>query len=151
MPQKTVKTPRTVWTMALTSPKRSTTDANSAPRPYRAGTATRITPSARSASSGPMGTPKKKTSAPPTTANIQTAHTIWLNTGPNRITSRLTRGQEERLERAAHLLGAQGGAGAPQDHADPHVGGPAEEQEAAMSAVPGALGKRVERRRLAAE
>ena len=39
---------------------------------------------------GPIGTRKKRTSTPPTTANIQIAHTIWLTTGPNRITMRLT-------------------------------------------------------------
>ena len=47
-----------------------------------------MTASARSASAGPMATPKNTTSTVPTMPNIQTAHTTWLTTGPKMMTSR---------------------------------------------------------------
>ena len=88
MPHSAVKSPRTPCTSAWTSPKRSTTAANRAPMAYSAGTPTTITVSARSASAGPMVTPKPIHSATPTTTKIHTAQMSWLIAGPKRTTRR---------------------------------------------------------------
>ena len=89
-PHSTWKTPRKSCTVPLTSLKRRTSAANSAPRPRNAGTEIAMTTSARTAVPAPIGTWNRVPSTMPITRNIQNACTRWAGALPKRSTSRDT-------------------------------------------------------------